>query len=61
MENLYPKMCATLVGRVDHAVTYAEHTLRIDLCDREHVEKICNMLKAALLEAEEMFLAAEDN
>ena len=33
MEIIWKKMYATLVGRVDRAITYAEHTLQIDQCD----------------------------
>ena len=61
MEIIWKKMYATLVGRVDRAITYAEHTLQIDQCDQEHVEKICGMLRDALLEVEAMYTDAEDN
>lgn len=47
---------ATLVGRVDSAITILEHMAEHQDFDWFHVAQVTEMLKAALLEAEELYI-----
>jgi len=53
-------MYATLVGRVDKTLELVADALSHSRCDREHVNQIGEMLKAALLETEGMYLETGD-
>lgn len=52
----YQKMYATLVGRVDKALTQLEESMKEDSCDRFQIQSAAEILKTALLETEEMFV-----
>lgn len=60
MEALYQKMYATLVGRVDTTVEFMEESLLGGQCSWESMNQAAKQLRDALLEAEETYLAAED-
>lgn len=60
MLELYKKMYATLVGRVDTSISDLVNTAMLGPCDREHVLKIAENLRQALQEAEDMYLDAEE-
>lgn len=60
MKTIYQTMYATLVGRVDKALELVADALSHSRCDREHVNQIGEMLKAALLETEGMYLETGD-
>ena len=60
MLELYKKMYATLVGRVDTSISDLVNAAMLGPCDRERVLKIAEDLRRALLEAEDMFLEAEE-
>lgn len=47
---------ATLVGRVDEAITRLERMTQQQSFDWFHVQQIADLLKAALLEAEEAYI-----
>lgn len=62
MNQTLKKMYATLVGRVDTAVSDLAGLALLGPCDQEHVLKIAEDLRQALLEAEELYLdAGEDS
>lgn len=61
METIYQTMYATLAGRVDKTLEYVTEALLQGQCDWEHVHQIGEMLKAALLETEDMYLDAEND
>lgn len=60
MSETIKKMYATLAGRVDTAISDLANTALLGPCDKEHVLKIAENLRQALLEAEEMYLDAEE-
>ena len=49
---------AILAGRVDEAITYLEDMARRQDFDWFHVLRVTGLLKSALLEAEEQYIAA---
>ena len=60
MLELYKQMYATLAGRVDTSISDLAKIAMLGPCDREHVLKIAEDLRQALLEAEDMYLDAEE-
>lgn len=60
MLELYKKMYATLAGRIDTSIDGLVNIAMVGPCDREHVLKIAEDLRRALLEAEDMYLDAEE-
>ena len=61
MSTLYPRLYATLAGRVDSVLHYiAGDMLAANACDRTHTLHVAQALKDALLEAEETYLEAEE-
>lgn len=56
----YKHLYATLVGRVDSAVTALEQMTERRESDWFHVIKVTEMLKSALLEAEEAYIDADE-
>ncbi len=60
MLELYKKMYATLVGRVDTSISDLVNAAMLGPCDREQVLKIAENLRQALQEAEDMYLDAEE-
>lgn len=51
---------ATLVGRVDEAITRLERMTQRQSFDWFHVQQIAGLLKAALLEAEEAYIDEQE-
>ena len=51
---------ATLFGRVDTAITILERMAEEQTFDWFHVTQVTEMLKAALLEAEEQYINADE-
>ena len=51
---------ATLIGRVDSTITYLEQMTAQQTFDWFHIVQVSEMLKAALLEAEEQYIEADD-
>ncbi|MBD5149670.1 MAG: hypothetical protein HDT18_04715 [Oscillibacter sp.] len=60
MEQIYRKMYATLAGRIDTTLNFMEECLLHQNCDWKNMNQAAKKLKDALLEAEEMYLDAED-
>ena len=60
MEKIYSEMYATLVGRVDNAITELEEEEKKEQFDRNRIQNIIKMLKDALLEAEETFVKGNE-
>ncbi len=60
MLELYKKMYATLVGRVDTSISDLVNAAMLGPFDREHVLKIAENLRQALQEVEDMYLDAEE-
>ena len=60
MEQIYRKMYATLVGRIDTTLNFMEESLLHRNCDWESMNQAAKQLRVALLEAEEIYLDAED-
>jgi len=56
MLELYKKMYATLVGRVDTTVSELADIASHETCDRQRVLWAADSLRRALLETEEMYL-----
>lgn len=52
----YKVLYATLAGRVDETVSYLEHMTEQQTFDWFHVACVMDMLKSALLEAEEYYI-----
>ncbi|MDE7220996.1 MAG: hypothetical protein K2O45_15490, partial [Oscillospiraceae bacterium] len=51
---------ATLVGRVDNAISVLEQITEQQSFDWYHIIQVTEMLKAALLEAEEAYIQADE-
>lgn len=60
MLELYKKMYATLVGRVDTAISNLANVILLENCDRDRLLQIAKDLQQALQDVEEMYLEAED-
>lgn len=60
MSSMYKKLYATLVGRVDNAITILERMAEQQTFDWFHVAKVTELLKNALLEAEEAYIEADE-
>lgn len=61
MLELYKKMYATLVGRVDAIISDLADIAAGEVCDRQRVLWTAQALRQALLETEEMYLDTETN
>ena len=61
MLKLYKKMYATLAGRMDAAVSELAGIASHEVCDRQRVLVVAENLRQALLEAEDMYLDAEED
>lgn len=57
MDQNYQKMYAYLVGKTDETLQDIANALLRDNCGREELRSIGEKLKAALLAAEEMYVA----
>ena len=60
MSELYKKMYASLVGDVDDTIQYIGNTILLGDCGKMEMTAVGNMLKEALLKAEDMYLNAEE-
>lgn len=60
MSTIHQQIYATLVGRVDRAITALEHMTEQQEFDWFHVIQVTKMLKSALLEAEDAYIEAEE-
>lgn len=60
MENIYRRMYATLVGRVDTVLDFMEERMIQQSCDRDAMQYAEECLRKALLEAEDMYLDADE-
>lgn len=60
MDQIYRKMYATLAGRIDTTLNFMEECLLHQNCDWGTMNQAAKQLRDALLEAEETYLAAED-
>ena len=60
-QNLYQKLYATLVGRVDANISELADIASQEPCDRQRVLAVTESLRQALLEAEDMYLDADDS
>ena len=60
MEQIHRKMYATLVGRIDTTLNFMEECLLHLSCDWNTMNQAAKQLRDALLEAEEIYLDAED-
>lgn len=60
MSNYLQKMYATLAGRVDTFIGHLVNTAMLGPCDKEHILKIAEDLRQALLEAEDLYLDADE-
>lgn len=60
MSSMYKKLYATLVGRVDNAITILERMAEQQTFDWFHVAQVTELLKNALLEAEEAYIEADE-
>lgn len=60
MSTIHERIYATLVGRVDSAITVLERMEENQEFDWLHVIQVTEMLKSALLEAEEAYINAEE-
>ena len=58
--ELYKKMYATVVGQVDNTIQMIGESVLGGDCGREKLIEVGEKLKAALMEAEEMYLDAEE-
>ena len=58
--SIYPKLYATLLGRVDMAVDYLEDMIDRRAFDWARTIQVTELLKTALLEAEEIYLSAKE-
>ncbi len=56
MEMLHQHLYATLVGRVDEAITLLEQMAEEQTFDWFHLIQVTELLKNALLEAEEQYI-----
>lgn len=54
------KIYATLVGRVDNAITVLERMTEQQTFDWFHIAQVTELLKNALLEAEEAYIEADE-
>ncbi len=57
----FQKMYAILVGRVDDTIEYLSGALARNQCDWTTIDKTIHTLKAALLEAEGIYLEWEED
>ena len=60
MLELYKKMYATLLGRVDAAIGELADIALLESCDRQRVLAVAEKLRQTLLEVEDMYLDAEE-
>lgn len=60
MSELYKKMYASLVGDVDDTIQYIGNAILLGDCGKAEMTAVGNMLKEALLKAEDMYLDAEE-
>lgn len=60
MSTIHQQIYATLVGRVDGAITVLERMTENKNFDWFHVVQVTEMLKSALLEAEDAYIEAEE-
>lgn len=60
MSNYLQKMYATLAGRVDTSIGHLVNIAMLGPCDKEHILKIAEDLRQALLEAEDLYLDADE-
>ena len=56
----FMEIYATLVGRLDSAITIMEYMIERQNLDWFHMIQATEMLKAALLEAEEAYIEADE-
>ena len=56
----YKFLYATLIGRVDNAITVLEQMTAQQEFDWYHIAQVTEMLKAALLEAEEAYIETDE-
>lgn len=57
MDDLYRKLYATLMGRVNDTIDYLDLLVSREQCTREAMASVSNKLKLAVLEAEETYIA----
>ena len=60
MSNYLQKVSAPLAGRVDTSIGHLVNTAMLGPCDKEHILKIAEDLRQALLEAEDLYLDADE-
>ena len=60
MSELYKKMYANLVGDVDDTIQYIGNTILLGECGKVEMTAVGDMLKEALLKAEDMYLDVEE-
>ena len=60
MKNIYRKMYATLAGRVDTVLNFMEERMMQQRCDWDAMHYAEECLRKALLEAEDMYLDADE-
>ncbi|MCM1376791.1 MAG: hypothetical protein NC245_17080 [Muribaculum sp.] len=60
MLELYKRMYATLLGRVDAAIGELADIALLGSCDKQRVLTVAENLRQALLEVEGMYLDAEE-
>lgn len=60
MNNLHQKLYATFVGRIDEAITCLEDMIDQQTFDWVRTIQVKELLQAALLEAEELFVSTEE-
>ncbi len=60
MPSLYQKLYAYLVGEVDDTLQYLSAVLTERTFDFEHINHAADMLRNALLTAEDRYIAAQE-
>ena len=60
-QDLHKTLYATLVGRVDTSISELADIASQDPCDRQRVLAVAESLRQALLEAEDMYLDADES
>lgn len=60
MNDLYRKLYATLAGRIDTAITCLEDMIDQRTFDWARTIQVKELLQTALLEAEDIYVSAED-
>lgn len=61
MLELNKKMYATLAGCIDKSIDELEGAASQEVCDKQRILEIVGRLRLALLEAEDMYLDAEED